>query len=128
MKAAAGEVVIYGSGKGDGTLMMPVTAGEGENKTLYMVPVPPAGADDYLLALFSHRATASVQGHCRVCGARRHISARRGHTSQSAFNHADWCPVIDDNMIAAIRRWRATGASGTDAETIALLSKIIDPA
>lgn len=95
-------LVMFGSGKGDGTLMQPVTVG----RVLYMVAVPPAGASDALLWAYSARATASVTGTCPACGAGRHLR-HRGHLGNITFHHEDDCPAGDDNLTAQVRRERA---------------------
>jgi hypothetical protein len=90
-------LVMFGSGKGDGTLMQPVVG-----RVLYVVPVPPEGASDFQLWAYSARATASVTGHCPACGARRHVC-----TGRVGFHHEPDYPAGDDNLVAQVRRERA---------------------
>ena len=90
--------VVFGSGKGDGSLLQDVTIGD----VLYLVSVPPAGASEELLMAFSARATATVSGHCLACGARRHVAGTGHKTARGVFRHEHECPAADDNIIAAL--------------------------
>jgi hypothetical protein len=95
--------VVFGAGRGDGTLMQPIKVG----RILYMVAIPPAGASDDLLAAYSARATASITGRCPACGAKRHVR-QRGHIGAAAFLHEHDCPVSDDRIVEPVHQERAS--------------------
>jgi len=105
---AAPGAVIFGSGQGDGRLSQPVMVGT----TMYVVPVPPAGASGPLLRAYSARATASVTGLCPSCGARRHLSG--GH--HATVSHDNDCPASDDQIVAALRAEGFHKSAATDEE------------
>ena len=96
------EVVIFGSGKGDGTLVMPITRG----KALFLVLVPPAGASGELLLAYSARATASISGECPACGATRHSSNGAHKRDRLVVEHEDWCSASDAGLLALRRAER----------------------
>jgi hypothetical protein len=91
-------LVMFGSGKGDGTLHHPIVV----DRVMYLVAVPPAGASDNLLWAYSARATASVTGSCPICGAGRHV-----RTSRLEFHHEADCPAGDNNLVAGVQAERS---------------------
>ena len=102
--AEAPGVVVFGSGQGDGSLVLPITVGP----VFYAVAIPPAGASEALLAAYSARATATVTGRCPACGAGRHVRHRPGHPGAVTFHHEADCPAGDGNLVDQVRRERAS--------------------
>ena len=55
---AKAPAVMFGSGRGNGSELLPISFG----RALFLVPVPPAGASNEVLFAYSIRATATVTG------------------------------------------------------------------
>jgi hypothetical protein len=95
---AKAPVVIFRSGRGDGSQVQPIAVG----KALFLVAVPPAGASAELLLAYSIRATATVTGSCPKCGARTHY--RTGHVHRGRMPHDPDCPAGDERLSELRRR------------------------
>lgn len=93
----AAPAVIFGSGHGTGGVT-PITV----DRTMFLVLIPPSGASEHLLDVFSARATASTTGTCPACGGRRHITGGN-HAPAIDFRHDADCPTTDENLTAAVK-------------------------
>jgi hypothetical protein len=109
--AEVGPVVVFASGSGRGDSVQLITVEVGDGTALVGVAVPPVGASEELLVLYSIRGTATMTGRCGACGAtvayraEGKIPGTRGAT----MPHEVDCPIGDDRFAAAIRAHWAVG-------------------
>jgi len=109
--AEVGPSIIFGSGKGRGDEVTSVVVDlENGKKALVYPLVPPVGASDELLLLYSARATANIKGRCPLCDAVTGLMGQdsTGVTGGEMMHDAD-CPVSNDLFVLAARAHWAVG-------------------
>lgn len=86
-------------------------------KALVEIVPPPEGAPPAIVDAFNRRAIANTTGHCSCGGtfqlpnrAERRRAQRDGRPARARLEHEPNCNVADENILAAIKAWRAETA------------------
>jgi hypothetical protein len=83
-------------------------------KALVEIVPPPDGAPAAIVDAFARRAQANIHGRC-ACGGRievpnraqRRAAQRKHQPARARFEHEPNCNVTDENLVAAVKAWRA---------------------